>query len=128
MRIVLALLVLQAVSGAAQACRFAQDAQPAQWHAWSQTLFAAEVTGVALDAAKSQDVITVRVIETFKGPEGAASATLQVPSRMWSSCALKRPEPGEHVLVALNPNADALLVPLSGADRARLRQHPRTAQ
>lgn len=124
MRMMLAVLVLQA-AGAAHACRFAQDAQPAQWFAWSETLFAAEVTGVALDAAKSQDVVTVRVIETFKGPEGAASATLQVPSRMWSSCALKRPEPGARVLVALNPNADALLVPLSEADQARLRQHPR---
>ena len=96
----------------AHACRFAQDAQPAQWYEWANSLFSADVTSVEPDAGKSADVISLRVVETFKGPAGAAAATLRVPSRMWSSCRLERPAVGVRVLVALNPNSDTLLVPL----------------
>jgi hypothetical protein len=118
----LAIGVLQLALGTAQACRFAQDAPPAQWFEWSSALFAADVTGIELDRQKSADVISVRVVETFKGPEAAAAATLRVPSRMWSSCYLERPAVGTHVLVALNPNGDTLVVPLTQGYGERLRQ------
>jgi hypothetical protein len=41
---------------------------------------------------------------------------------MWSSCYLERPAVGAHVLVALNPNGDTLLVPLTQSYGERLRQ------
>jgi hypothetical protein len=107
----LALVALQLLMGTAHACRFAQDAQPTQWYEWANSLFSADVTSVEAD--KSADVISVRVVETFKGPAGAAAAALRVPSRMWSSCRLERPTVGARVLVALNPNGDTLLVPLT---------------
>jgi hypothetical protein len=116
----LAIIVLLVLTPAANACRFAQDAQPAQWYEWSTSLFAADVASVELDRHKSVDVISVRIVETFKGPEGAA-ATLRVPSRMWASCGLERPSVGARVLVALNPNSDTLLVPLSESYSQRLR-------
>jgi hypothetical protein len=85
-------------------------------------LFAADVTGVEQDVPKSLDIITVRVAETFKGPQ-ASSATLQVPSRLWASCRLERPAVGAHVLVALNANNDTLLVPLTSAYAELLKKH-----
>jgi hypothetical protein len=106
---------------AAHACRFARDAEPPQWYEWAASLFAAEVATVELDANKALDIIAVRVLETFKGPQGAA-ATLQVPSRMWDSCRLERPRPGATVLVALNPAGDTLLVPLTESYREQLRR------
>src|SRR3954463_8373150 len=118
-----ALVALQLVIGTAQACRFAQDAQPAQWYEWADSLFAADVTSVEADAGKSADVISLRVVETFKGPAGSAAARLRVPSRMWSSCRLERPAVGARVLVGLNPNSDTLLVPLTAAYSERLRRY-----
>jgi hypothetical protein len=109
----LALVALPLLIGTAHACRFAQDAQPAQWYEWANTLFSADVTSVQADAGKSADVISLRAVETFKGPAGAATATLRVPSRMWSSCRLERPAGGARGLVALNLNGDTLLVPLT---------------
>jgi hypothetical protein len=120
----LALVALPLLMGTAHACRFAQDAQPAQWYEWANTLFSADVTSVEADAGKSADVISLHVAETFKGPAGAAAATLRVPSRMWSSCRLARPAVGARVLVALNPNSDTLLVPLTPAYSELLRRHP----
>ena len=79
------------------------------------------------DRQASLDVITVRVVETFKGPEGAV-ATLKVPSRLWASCRLELPAIGARVLVALNPNSDALLVPLTSAYTDLLRAHRRKAE
>ena len=117
-------MALQLLMGTAHACRFAQDAQPAQWYEWANSLFSAEVTSVEADAGKSVDVIGLRVVETFKGPEDAAAATLRVPSRMWSSCRLERPAVGGRVLVALNPNSDTLLVPLKPGYSERLRLDP----
>jgi hypothetical protein len=117
----LVLIALQLLVGSAQACRFARDAQPAEWYEWANALFAAEVTSVDVDTGKSADVIGLRVMETFKGPAGAATATLRVPSRMWSSCRLERPGVGARVLVALNPNSDTLLVPLTPGYSERLR-------
>jgi hypothetical protein len=118
-----ALVCLHLLLGTAYACRFAQDAPPAQWQEWSSALFAAEVAGIDLDRPKSLDIISVRVLETYKGPDGAAAATLRVPSRMWSSCYLERPSVGARVLVALNSNGDTLLVPLTQGYREQLRRH-----
>jgi len=118
----IAFAVLLFVTGSAHACRFARDAQPEHWFEWASALFAADVKTVKHDRQKSLDVITVDVVETFKGPEGAY-ATLQVPNRMWASCLLEKPAVGAHVLVALNPNGDALLVPLSARYTDLLRQH-----
>jgi hypothetical protein len=117
----LVIAVFQILCTAAHACRFAQDAQPEQWQAWSSLLFAADVESIDLDQQKSLDVITVSVVKTFKGPPGAV-ATLLVPTRMWASCRLARPLAGARVLVAINPNGDTLLVPLTEAYSERLRQ------
>jgi hypothetical protein len=118
----LVLLALQFVATAAVACRFAHNAEPAQWHDWAVTLFAGEVTSIEPHTQQARDVIAVRVLETFKGPQGAAAARLEVPSRMWSSCVLERPVIGARVLVALNANSDTLVVPLTPHYAERLRQ------
>lgn len=114
----LAALLLLALP--AEACLFAKDARPADWLAWSSALFAADVTDVASD--RNTDHLSLRVVETFKGPALAEAAKLQVPSRLWSACRLERPAVGARVLVALNPNSDALLVPLAPAYLEELRK------
>jgi hypothetical protein len=103
----------------AKACLFARDAQPKDWLEWASVLLAADVTALAED--KGTDTVRLAVREAFKGPAAAETATLQVPSRMWSSCRLERPAVGAHVLVAINPNGDALLVPLTEDYAGRLR-------
>jgi hypothetical protein len=113
---------LQLMAASAHACLFARDAQPGDWHEWASALFAGDVTSVKQDAQKSLDIITVRVVETFKGPPGA-SATISVPHRMWASCRLEQPVAGAHVLVAMNPASDTLLVPLTADYAERLRAH-----
>ena len=118
----LVIAVLQLATGWAHACLFARDTQPERWHEWASALFAADVTNVEQDRQKALDVITVRVVETFKGPQGAF-ATLQVPHRLWASCRLELPVVGARVLVALNPNSDTLLVPLTSSYTELLRQH-----
>jgi hypothetical protein len=121
----LALAFFYVIATAAHACRFAQDAQPADWFQWSSALFAADVATVETDAPKALDLIGVQVVETFKGPQASAAAKLEVPSRMWSSCRLQRPAIGARVLVAINPNGDTLLVPLSaGYSESLRRQRP----
>jgi len=127
LRYLLAIAVLQLATGWAHACLFARDTQPELWYEWASALFAADVTSVEQDRQKALDVITVRVVETFKGPEGA-SATLQVPNRLWASCRLELPVVGAHVLVALNPNSDTLLVPLTASYTELLRQHGKKMQ
>jgi hypothetical protein len=122
LRHLLAVAVLQLAAASANACLFARDTQPEQWYEWATALFAGDVTNVEQDAQKSLDIITVRVVETFKGPKGA-SATLSVPHRMWASCRLELPAVGAHVLVALNPASDTLLVPLTADYAALLRAH-----
>ncbi|MGH8669800.1 MAG: hypothetical protein ACREUH_11270 [Burkholderiales bacterium] len=119
MRRLLALAALLLAAGAAHACLFVKDIPPGQWYDWASALFAGEVARVEQDAAKV-DVITVRVTETFKGPQGAV-ATLRVPSRMWTSCRMELPAAGASVLVAINPNNDTALVPLRAEDAAVLR-------
>ena len=113
-------ILLQVLAMGVHACRFARDAQPAEWYAWSSALFAGDVTSVQTDARRPIDLISVRILETFKGSEGS-TASLEVPSRMWASCNLIRPAAGARVLVALNPNGDTLLVPLTAAYGERLR-------
>jgi hypothetical protein len=103
----------------AQACLFARDAQPKDWLEWAKVLLAADVSGIEAD--KAIDVVRLNVRETFKGPPAAETATLQVPSRLWAACRLERPVVGAHVLVGINPNGDALLVPLSATYAERLR-------
>ena len=117
---VLALILLQTLATGAAACRFARDAQPSEWYEWSASLFAGDVTSVETDPSKPLDLIGIRIVETFKGPDGA-SANLRIPTRMWASCNLVRPAAGARVLVALNPNGDTLLVPLTQAYGDRLR-------
>lgn len=120
-RALLAVAALLA-AGAAHACMFARDTKPAEWYEWSSALFSGDVTAMEQDRQKPMDIITVRVAETFEGPENAAVATLQIPHRMWTSCRLERPAVGAHVLVALNPNGDTLVVPLTASFTERLRQ------
>lgn len=115
----LTLILVPLVAGGAQACLFVKDIPPAQWYDWSSALFAGEVTRVERDA-RNMDVITVRVSETFKGPQGEL-ATLRVPSRMWASCHMELPALGAQVLVAINPNQDTALVPLRSDHAALLR-------
>ncbi len=121
LRLLLSTLFL--LSNEIHACRFARDAQPAQWLEWSSALFAADVTSIQTDAQKRLDLIGVRVLEVYKGPPAAATAKLEVPGRMWSSCNLERPSEGARVLVAMNPNNDILLVPLTASYADLLRAH-----
>lgn len=124
MKHILALAALVAATSA-QACLFARDAQPQDWLDWAAVLLAADVNGI--DEQKGMDVVRLSVRETFKGPPAAQTATLQVPARLWSACRLERPTPGAHVLVAINANRDALLVPLSPDYADRLRATARSA-
>lgn len=126
LRCLLALAVLPLAAGTAQACLFVKDIPPGQWYDWASALFAGEVLRVEQDARKV-DVITVRVSETFKGPEGDV-ATLRVPSRMWTSCRMELPAAGARVLVAINPNGDSALVPLKAGDAALLRARKASPQ
>ena len=112
-------LVALLAAGPAQACLFARDAQPKDWLEWATVLVAADVTAIRTENAA--DVVQLGVRETFKGPPMAQSATLEVPSRLWTSCRLERPAVGSHVLVAINANSDALLVPLTSQYARRLR-------
>ena len=115
----LSFVALHLIAGTAQACLFVKDIPPGQWYDWAEALFAGEVTGVAQEAG-SVDVISVRVTETFKGPRGE-TATLRVPSRMWRSCHMTLPAPGDPVLVALHASQDSALVPLRAEHAAALR-------
>ncbi len=121
LRLILSTLFL--LSNEIHACRFARDAAPAQWLEWSSALFAADVASVEMQAEKRVDVISVRVVEVYKGPPAAATAQLEVPARMWSSCNLERPSAGARVLVAMNANSDILLVPLTPSYADLLRAH-----
>jgi hypothetical protein len=117
----LSVILLLAVNPA-HACLFATSTPPEGWYRWASILVAADVTGIGKEAAK--DVVTARVVETFKGPEGPeGTITVSVPSRHWASCKLEVPAVGARVLVALNANSDAMLVPLSPKLAEGLRAH-----
>jgi len=123
-RRLLAIAVLQVAAGGAHACLFATSTPPEGWYQWASALLAADVTEIGKDQQKPVDVITARVVESFKGPAAAhATVTVRVPSRHWASCKLERPVVGARVLVAINPNSDAMLVPLSASYAALLRAH-----
>jgi hypothetical protein len=122
LRHLIAIAVLPFVSGWAQACLFATSTPPEGWYQWANGLFAGDVTGVEKDAAKPVDVITVRVVETFKGPDAAnGNLTVRVPTRNWAACKIELPAAGARVLVAMNANSEVMLVPLSTAYAEKLR-------
>jgi hypothetical protein len=123
-RLRLALAILLLASGAAHACLFATKTPPEGWYEWASGLFAGEVSAVEKDAQKPVDVITVRVTETFKGPEGAnATLTVRISERHWTTCRTEKPSVGARVLVAMNANSDAMLVPLPAAFSEELRSY-----
>ena len=114
--------VLQLASGWAHACLFATSTPPEGWYQWASALFAGDVTALAKDAQKPVDVITVRVVETFKGAEATnGTLTVRVPSRNWVACKIELPAAGARVLVAMNANSEVMLVPLSTAYTEKLR-------
>ena len=114
------LLLLTFMAPAAQAtCLFARDTPPGGWYQWAAVLVAGDVTQV--ESRGRLDVVSLAVTETFKGPENAKTATLEVPSKLWDVCKIARPAIGEHVLGALNAHNDALVVPLSAPYAERLR-------
>ena len=116
--------VLQLAAGWAHACLFATRTPPEGWYQWSSMLFAADVTEVGRDPHKPLDVVTARVVETFKGADAAGTGTLTVSlsSRYWANCKVEKPAVGARVLVALNANSEAMLVPLSASYAEELRQ------
>jgi hypothetical protein len=121
-RHLIAIAVLALASGWAHACLFATSTPPEGWYQWSSGLFAGEVTVVEKDAQNPVDVITVRVVETFKGPDAAhGTLTVRISNRYWANCRVERPVSGARVLVAMNPNSDAMLMPLSASYAEQLR-------
>jgi len=124
LRRLLAIAVLTLVSGWAHACLFASSTPPEGWYQWASGLFAGDVTAVEKDGQKPVDVITVRVVETFKGPDAAhGTLTVRISNRYWANCRLEMPVTGARVLVAMNPNSDAMLVPLSASFAEQLRAY-----
>ena len=122
LRPVLAILLL--TSGAANACLFATKTPPEGWYQWAAALFAGDVTAVERDREKPVDIITVRVVETFKGPDAPnATLTVHISSRHWTTCKVEAPAPGARVLVGMNANSDAMLVPLSASFSEELRAY-----
>ena len=118
----IAAAVLQLASGWAHACLFATSTPPEGWYQWASALFAGDVTALAKDAQKPVDVITVRVAETFKGPDATnGTLTVRVPSRNWAACKIELPAAGARVLVAMNANSEVMLVPLSASYAEQLR-------
>jgi len=115
--LVLALLVAAAP---AHACLFARSLKAEDWYGWSSALLAGEVTRVEQDRGRALDVITIRVVETFKGPEGE-SATVEIPNRFWAACRLELPSVGASVLVAMHAGGDVQLVPLTPDYATQLR-------
>jgi hypothetical protein len=124
MRRLIAIAVFQLASSGAYACLWATSTPPEGWYQWSAQLFGGDVTAVSKDESRPVDVITVKVVETFKGPETPHGGTLtvRVPSRNWAACKLELPATGARVLVALNANSEVLLVPLSASYTEQLRK------
>jgi len=75
----------------------------------------------AVESRGGIDVVSLRVVEAYKGPTGVQTATLEIPQKLWTTCRIARPVAGDHVLGALNANSDALLVPLTASYAERLR-------
>jgi hypothetical protein len=122
LRQLLASAVLLSVTGWAHACLFATSTPREGWYQWASGLFAGDVTALAKDGQKPVDVITVRVVETFKGSDATnGTLTVRVPSRNWAACKIEIPATGARVLVAMNANSEVLLVPLSTVYAEKLR-------
>ena len=112
----LPIIVVLLLPLAARACLFATSTPPEGWFQWSTGLFAGDVTAI------EKNVVTVKVAETFKGPDATrGTLTLTLSERYWSNCRVEKPAVGARVLAALNANGEAMLVPLSGnyADQLR---------
>lgn len=123
MRRLIALAALQLACGGAHACLWATSTPPEGWFQWASGLFAGDVTALAKDAEKPVDIITVRVVETFKGTDATnGTLTVRVPSRNWAACKIEIPAAGARVLVAMNANSEVLLVPLSASYTEQLRR------
>lgn len=118
-RVLAALAFACACLPAQATCLTTRESKPQDWYAWAQVLVAADVTSVAQRGR--HDVLTLRVVEIFKGPAGIETATLEVPSNLWEACKLERPAVGTRVLGALNANNDANVVPLQAAYADELR-------
>jgi hypothetical protein len=123
-RPLIAVAVLLLATEGAYACLFATSTPPEGWYQWSSMLYAGDV------AAVEKDVITVRVVETFKGPEAAGTGTLTVSlsTRYWTNCKVEKPAVGARVLVAMNANSEAMLVSLSAGLAEALRAHRKRGQ
>ena len=107
----------------AQACLFATSTPPEGWFQWSTGLFAGDVTAI------EKDVVTVKVAETFKGPDATrGTLTLNLSERYWSNCRVEKPALGARVLAALNANGEAMLVPLSASYAEELRAYQKRGQ
>ena len=129
-RHLIAIAVLQLAAGAAHACLFATSTPPEGWYQWASVLFAADVTEIGRDDKRAVDVVTARVVETFKGPEvvGTGTLTVRLSNRYWVNCKVEMPAPGARVLVAMNANSDAMLVALSAAFADALRAYKKRGQ
>ena len=124
LRYLLVAAIFPLATGWAQACLFTRNVQPERWYDWASALFSGEVTKVEQDREKSLDIITVRVVETFKGPAGDI-ATVQIPVRLRTACGLDLPAMGAQVLVALSPGNDSAWVPLKASYAELLREYKR---
>jgi hypothetical protein len=124
LRYFLVVAIFPLATGWAQACLFTRNVQPERWYDWASALFSGEVTKVEQDREKSLDIITVRVVETFKGPAGDI-ATVQIPVRLRTACGLDLPAMGAQVLVALSPGNDSAWVPLKASYAGLLREYKR---
>ena len=92
------------------ACLSTRESKPQDWYAWANVLVAADVTG--LTQRGRYDVLSLRVVEAFKGPAGVETLTLEVPANLWEACKVERPAVGARVLGAMNANNDANVVAL----------------
>jgi hypothetical protein len=127
LRYLLVAAIFPLATGSAQACLFTRNVQPERWYDWASALFSGEVTKVEQNREKSLDIITVRVVETFKGPAGEV-ATVQIPVRLRIACGLDLPAVGAPVLVALDPSNDSAWVPLKAGTAELLREYKRKMQ
>src|SRR5437773_11330518 len=101
--------------GWAQACLFTRNVQPERWYDWASALFSGEVTKVEHDRQKSLDIITVRVVETFKGPAGDI-ATVQNPTRLRTAYGVDLQAVGGQAFVALDTGNDSARVLVKASD------------
>lgn len=116
--------MLGLAAGQAHACLFVTSTPPEGWYRWAARLFAGDVSAVMKDAGKPLDVVTVAVVETFKGPDAArGTLTVHLSQRYWTNCRVERPEIGARVLVAMSDSGDTLLVPLPAGLAEQLRAY-----